>query len=134
MDGNELIYDFKKRSDASGLVCKDPSKTVQSEAIDADINTIVKRFGITGHLPQNLKIPSYGDYDQVNDYQSALDAITDAEEQFMSIPADIRSRFGNDAGTFLHFAADPDNYDALAELGLAKARVPATVEVPKVGV
>lgn len=121
-DGNELLYDLKGRSDEASLTCKDPSKAVQDAADDADINTIVRRFGLTGHLPQSLRLPEYGDYDHVIDYHSAQLAILEADREFMSIPAEIRARFDNDPGNFFAFSSDPGNIDALRDLGLAKAK------------
>ncbi|WNK14769.1 MAG: internal scaffolding protein [Microvirus sp.] len=122
IDGNEKLYDLKARSDAAGLLCTDPSKTVQSDAEDADINTIVRRFGLTGTMPQGLKVPEYGDYDLVSDFHSALIAVEEARVNFMAMPANVRAEFGNDPGSFLHFASDPANIDALRDLGLAKPK------------
>jgi len=118
-DGNEKLYNFKKRSDEAGLLCKDPSKTVQADMVDADINVIVARYGITGTMPQGLHVPEYADYEDVFDYQSARNAIIEAENAFMAMPANVRSRFDNDPGAFFDYATDPANFDGLVELGLA---------------
>lgn len=123
-DGNEKLYNFKKRSDESGLECKDPSLTVQSDAVDADINTIVRRFGITGKLPDNFRLPQYGDFDDVDDFLSAQIAIAEGQSEFMKIPAEVRARFDNDPAKFHDFAIDPDNFGSLVELGLATAPLP----------
>lgn len=133
-DGNEKLYDFKARSDEAGLLCEDPSLTVQSDSIDADINTIVYRYGITGRMPDNIRLPSYQDYDEVFDFSTAQRRVLDAEDEFMRIPADVRARFSNDPAQFFNYATNPANYDGLVELGLAKARSPdpalAPVPVP----
>jgi len=50
-------YDMAKASVESGLACEDASRAVQSQREDADINVIVKRFGLTGQLPQNVRVP-----------------------------------------------------------------------------
>ena len=119
-DGNEKLYKFKQRSDDTATFCKDPSLTVQADAIDADINVIVKRFGITGMMPQAVRLPEYSDYEDVFDFHSAQLAILEGERQFMALPADVRAKFDNDAGKFFDIAANPDNIDYLRELGLAK--------------
>lgn len=125
--GNEQLYDLKGRSDECGLVCDEPSRTVQADAEDADINTIVRRFNITGQLPAGgIRVPEFADYEDVFDFHSAQLAILVAEQTFMQIPADVRARFHNDPGEFLHFAADPGNIDALREMGLA---MPKPVEI-----
>lgn len=119
-------YDTDKRSDATGLECKDPSLTVQSDATDADINTIVQRFGLTGTVPSGLRIPQYGDFSEVVDYRSALEAVREAEARFMELPAATRARFENDPQLFLEFCDQltPDgtalaNLDEMRKMGLA---------------
>lgn len=98
----------------------DPAEglTKQSFKEDADINVIVKRFGITGALPENVRTPQYGDFTAAVDYQSALNAVIAAQESFMSMPADVRARFGNDPGAFVDFCNNPANRDEAVKLGL----------------
>lgn len=93
--------------------------TQQQFAEDADINTIVRRFGITGQLPQGVRLPTYGDFTGVNDYRSALEALEAAKASFMAMPADVRAEFDNDPALFVEFCSDPANLPALRELGLA---------------
>lgn len=95
------------------------SRTIQSAKDDADINVIVKRFGVTGQLPAGVRMPSYGDYNGVSDFQSAMNVIREAEESFMMMPAEIRSQFGNDPQAFLEYCSDPENIDSLRKMGLA---------------
>lgn len=105
---------------ATGVECTEPSLTQQSQAAEADINEIVRRFGLTGKLPENVRVPTYGDFDGVvDDYQSALNAIRSAEESFMAMPADVRARFNNDPGLFVEFCSDPENLPEMRKLGLA---------------
>lgn len=125
----------KAASDETGLLCEDPSLTVQSDAEDADINTIVRRFGITGSLPQGIRIPDYADYEGIFDFQSAQNAIIAAKEAFYALPADVRAEFANDPQQLLQFAADPANRERLVQMGLADpqaapAAPPAPVDVP----
>lgn len=117
-------YDTNVVSDETGLKCEDPSLTVQSMAADADINNIVKRFGVTGTLPQSLVLPTYADYGDILDYHTAMNAIRKADEAFMELPADIRSRFDNDAGKFVAFCSDRGNLDELRSMGLANKSEP----------
>lgn len=97
----------------------EPSKTIQSMAEEADINTIVKRFGLTGQLPEGLQPPVYADFDEVMDYKTAQDAIARANSTFMLMPAGLRARFDNNPQVFLEYCSDPDNMDSLREMGLA---------------
>lgn len=113
-------YDTDEASNASALHCLDKSLASQSEKADADINEIVRRFGITGQLPDNFNPPQYGDFTEISDYRSALQAVRDAAESFMEMPAELRARFQNDPGHLIDFLADQANRSEAVSLGLLK--------------
>ena len=119
-------YDTDKASEETGLKCEDGSKTQQNQREEADINTIVKRFGLTGQLPENVRAPQYGDFTEVIDYHTALNAVRAAEESFMEMPAEIRSRFNNDPGAFVDFCSNDKNRKEAEELGLVLPKVTET--------
>lgn len=121
---NPYNYDRDEASNESGLECKDKSLALQSQAQDADINVIVKRFGLTGLAPQVPVPPTYGDFEAVSDYREALDMIREADRSFMALPAEVRSKFDNDASRFVDFCMDKNNLDEMRKMGLA---VPAPV-------
>lgn len=111
------------------LYCEDPSLAVQSQKDEADINVIVKNFGVTGSVNAPIVLPSYGDFDGVDDYRTALEAVKAAQESFLAVPAHIRDRFHNDPQAFLEFVENPKNLPELRSLGLANpepAPAPAT--------
>lgn len=103
----------------SALLHFDEGRTSQASKDETDINVIVKRNGLTGMLPQGAAIPTYGDFEHAGDYRESLDAIRRADVAFMQMPADVRSRFDNDAAKFLDFFNDPKNIDEAIRLGLA---------------
>ena len=74
-------YDTDEASEASGLKCLDESKTKQSFQEEADINTIVRRFGLTGQLPSGIQAPTYGDFTEVTDFHTAMNAIAKPERR-----------------------------------------------------
>lgn len=111
-------YDMDAASNESGLKCEDVSLAVQSSRDEVDINTIVRRFGLTGELPTDLRAPTFGDFVGINDYHSAMNAVARANEAFMEMPAEVRSRFGNDPQEFVAFCSDPANASEMAKLGL----------------
>lgn len=115
-------YDRDAVSDETGLRCEDASLTKQSFKDEADINFIVRQFGLTGQLPDNVRIPEYRDYDTVMDYHSAMNAVRDANVSFMQLPGELRARFHNDPQAFLAFCSDPSNGPEAVKLGLAIAR------------
>lgn len=106
-------YDRDQVSFETGLRCEDPSLAVQSQAEEADINVIVKRFGVTGMLPESVRIPQYGDFTGPSDFQSSMEYVAAAQSAFMELPAALRAEFNNDPGEFLAYAEDPANAEAL---------------------
>lgn len=123
-------YDRAAVSDETGLFCDQPSLAIQSQKDEADINVLVKRFGITGQLPQAIRLPEYGDFEGVSDYRSAIEAVRAAEASFMQVPSEIRARFHNDPGAFASFCEDASNLPQLREWGLAPTPPAAPAENP----
>jgi phage internal scaffolding protein len=107
------------RSNEFGLKCLDRSLTQQQFREESDINTIVDRFMKTGHLPEPASMPQYVDYEGVFDFQSAMNVVRQADENFMRMDAKVRARFHNSPQEFLEFFANPDNGDEAVRLGLA---------------
>lgn len=119
---NAYNYDKNKASTASGLTCLDESRTDQSFREECDINTIVRNFGVTGNLPEQVRTPLEGDFTTVTDYQTALNMVIEADAAFAQMPSAVRERFGNDAARFVAFASDPANLEECGKLGLAEPR------------
>ena len=113
-------YDnFDDRSLETGLKCLDDSLTQQQFRDESDINNIVDRFMKTGHLPDPVSMPQYVDYEGVFDFQSAMNVVRQADENFMRMDAKVRARFHNSPQEFLEFFADPANSEEAVRLGLA---------------
>ena len=123
-------YDnFDDRSLETGLKCLDDSLTQQQFRDESDINNIVDRFMKTGHLPDPVSMPQYVDYEGVFDFQSAMNVVRQADENFMRMDAKVRARFHNSPQEFLDFFADPANSEEAVRLGLA---LPQPKESPPV--
>lgn len=123
-------YDPDVESYKSGLQCLDASKTQQSDAKEADINFIVKQFGITGQVPNaGLRVPEYSWFENVFDFQTAMNAITQARAAFDALDPQVRLRFANDPQVFLEFCGNPENLDEMRKLGLAVPKVDPPPEV-----
>lgn len=110
--------DSNEVSRRTGLACTDKSRAIQSQKEQADINTIVKQFGLTGKLPENVRMPSYGDFTGISDYQTALNQVIQAENEFMKLPVSIRERFNHDPQALLEFISDNKNREEAIKLGL----------------
>ena len=83
-------------SERNGLKCLDPSRAVQSQKEEADINTIVRNFGLTGVLPVGVRVPQYGDFTGTGDYRDCVEAVRAAQESFDKLPATLRAELDND--------------------------------------
>ena len=112
-------YDMDLASDQAGLKCLDASLTQQQFKDESDINTIVDRFMKSGVMPTPTNMPQYIDYEGVFDFQSAMNVVRAADENFMRMDAKIRARFNNSPQEFLEFFADPENTQEAIRLGLA---------------
>lgn len=114
-------YDVEEASHEASIDFKgEHSLTIQSMAEDADINVLMERYGITGTMPINPRVPMYGDFTEVTDYRSALHAVMEASDAFMELPAKIRARFNNDPQELLDFCANDANINEARSLGLLK--------------
>lgn len=100
-----------------------PSMTRQEFAEECDINTIMKRYEGHGQsingLPSNVE-PMYVDFASApTTLMDYLALMQNAENAFMSLNANVRREFDNDARLFVDFACNPDNLDRMREWGLA---------------
>ncbi len=98
-DGTENIYDF-----------------IQSFAESTDIHAIMRRFE-NGEVDVLEKVQGfYGDVtDMPKTYAEALQRIADSEKVFMSLPLDVRAKFGH---SFSEFLAASNDADFLERLGV----------------
>lgn len=123
---NPYNYDTDEASQSTGLAMTLPSLTQQQFKDECDINNIAKQFGLTGELPRPVYLPTFGDFSDVSDFQSALHAIQRADASFAAMPAHVRERFNNDPQRFLQFTSDDRNAEEIRALGLFKdAPIPA---------
>lgn len=113
-------YDRDDASAGAALEFPDPSLTQQQFAEDADINTIVRRFGLTGEMPEAFVMPQSGDFIDATSFEESMQLIVKAREEFMTLPADVRRRFANDPGQLIEFLEDGRNLDDARKLGLLK--------------
>ena len=101
------------------------SRTKQSFKKQSDINVIMKKYERTGLITHTKQNGAYGDFSDVKDYHAALNAIYEANEGFMTLPASLRKRFGNDPAQLIEFLNDANNLEEAVELGLVEKPVKA---------
>lgn len=103
---------------------EEPSLAQQQFQEETDINNIMARYYKTGEFAVPIKKGQYADLTQIKDYQAMLNTVIEAEEQFMALPAQIRSRFENDPSKLISFLQDDKNYDEGVKLGLVEKKQP----------
>lgn len=123
-------YDRDKASDETALRMVTPTRTQQQFKEECDINNIAKNFGLTGRLPVGVRMPIYGDFADVDDYQSALNAARRASQSFMAMPAHVRERFQNDPQRFLEFCSNDANREEAKALGLVRTEAVSAQTAP----
>lgn len=123
-------YDRKKASLEARTPTTGVSRTQQQFRDDVDINTLVRRFGITGELPVARNLPEYGDFTEVTDFQTAMQSLRRSQETFDALPAALRDRFQNDPARLLHFLGSEDNREEARKLGLLRPEPLPEPEVP----
>jgi phage internal scaffolding protein len=96
-----------------------PSLTIQEQRDSVDLERILARHANTGVMT-NIRedSPLYGDFTQIEDYQSAQIALQNAKDSFTSLPNDVRKYFDHDPAKLLDFISDANNRDKAIELGL----------------
>lgn len=97
---------------------EDEQLTQQQFKDETDINVLLQRFAITGQMPQGVRMPTYGDFTDVGNFQEALEALAGAQDAFMQMPAEVRDRFANDPGRFVDFCSNPNNAEEARRYGL----------------
>lgn len=124
--------DAKLREATDLDTSNDPSVTVESYQEEVDLNRMVKRFGIgDGAIPPAAVDPRhYGDFSEVPDFRQAWDQVKLAENRFLELPADIRSKFDNDPVRLITYLEDPKNWEEAVELKILSKQVREPAEPP----
>lgn len=114
-----LGYDTDNVSRETGLAIDPDDSVVQQQFKDeCDINVIVKRFGLTGELPNGIDMPVSGDFTGVTDFHTAMNMVRQAQESFQELPGEIRERFNNDPAKVIAFLENANNRDEAVRLGM----------------
>lgn len=120
-------YDTEAVSDATANPGGGPSLVQQQFGEEVDINTIVRRFGLTREMPSGVAGGVYGDFTGIQDYQDAVDRIERARAGFMTLAPEIRERFNNDPGELVSLAQSLPEGEFVALIS-ADPEVPVVAE------
>jgi phage internal scaffolding protein len=101
--------------------------TEQSHKQECDMHHIYKRAlrqGIDALNDNTLVNWQESNYLGVPDYQAAMNMIAKTDQMFDQVPAEIRRKFENDPAKFVDFMSNPDNYQAIQDMGLSTTHLP----------
>ena len=122
----KTAYDPAEEHDHFGIEFTMPSLTVQDEKDETDINYIVNKYadGQKGIMTLDLGDSSqyaylqFGDATLPGDYSTALELVSGVREEFYSLPAHVRAKFGHDPMNFIDQLNDPATLEYLQQQGL----------------
>lgn len=122
----KTAYDPVEEHDHCGIEFTMPSLAVQDEKDETDINYIVNKYadGQKGIATLDLGDSSqyaylqFGDATLPGDYSTALELVSGVREEFYSLPAYVRAKFGHDPMNFINQLNDPATLEYLQQQGL----------------
>lgn len=102
-----------------------PSLTQQEFKESCDINNILAKFSVQAQalgVPVSQLMPqdqgTYGDFSQLDDFQTAQNKIAFINDQFSNLPSSVRRHFGDNLNNFINALSDPSRIDELGDLGV----------------
>lgn len=119
-------YDPVETHDHCGIEFTMPSLAAQDEKDETDINYIVNKYadGQKGIATLDLGDSSqyaylqFGDATLPGDYSTALELVSGVREEFYSLPAYVRAKFGHDPMNFISQLNNPETLEYLQREGL----------------
>lgn len=127
----KTAYDPSEKHDHCSIEFTMPSLTVQDEKEETDINYIVNKYadGQKGIATLDLGDSSqyaflqFGDATLPGDYSTALELVSGVREEFYSLPAKVRAKFGHDPMNFIDQLNNPETLEYLQREGLYGSKV-----------
>lgn len=120
-------YDSGAVSDAVGVDTGEFTLVQQHFQDEVDVNTIVRRFGLTREMPFGSTAGVYGDFTGISDYESAEARVRGARDRFMTLPPEVRERFGNDPALLVRAASELTEEEFVARLKVEQTPPPGGV-------
>ena len=120
------IYSRYNRPLVSGLTCLKPSMTSQEFKEECNINVLLKKYAVQAKLlglPLSEVIPqptsdNFGDFTDVDDFQTAMNRVAEVNNMFSNLPADIRDQCNNKPENFLRMLHDDKRYKEFVDRGI----------------
>jgi len=100
------------------------SRTQQQFKQECDVNHILAKYKKTGMISHlNKHQGQFGDFSNLEDYQTSLIKLQTAQESFNALPSELRSKFQNDPAQLIAFLSDPKNKEEAKKYNLLKPEI-----------
>lgn len=124
----QIKNQYSARVPTSGHMTYCPSKAVQSQKGEADVNNIIARYVNDGVLPISTLKPEAMDCPDI-DFMQAQIKILEAKAGFYELPAKVRKEFKTPEN-FIKFVMDPNiTREELDKYGLLKEPISEPVPI-----
>lgn len=91
----------------------------QSQQEECDVNFIMDKYLKTGQVTHLTTLRGqFADVSEIPDLHTAMTQVTQAQQTFDQLPAELRERFGNSPIQMVKFLQDPRNDAEAIQLGL----------------
>ena len=131
MSTSPVVYSYFKRPPRRSVKFDRPTMTEQDHHEETDIGEMIARMARGIQPAMNTNPPIYGDFTDFGDYRDMIERKREADEAFLTIPHDVRSKFDNNPAKLYEFLANPANVDEAKKLGFfGGSDVPLEKESP----
>ena len=104
----------RRVSDSTGT----ESRVEPQHANETNINTIMRKMHAQGVLPHFKTGGNFGNFELAEDFHTAQNRIIAAQDDFMRLPSELRSKFDNDPGKLIDFLSNCENRAEAVDMGL----------------
>lgn len=126
MSTDSTIYSRYKRPVVDGVKFEKPSMTQQHFKEQCDINRILDSYRVkaralgvsVSELMPKLGSEQFADVSNLDDYLTAQNRISQVNQMFEALPAEVRRSFDDDPSNFVAALGDSNNYSKFADLGI----------------
>lgn len=94
------------------------TRVKQAPAKGTEIRNIIKRFYKTGVLGDPSRTPIFGDFTNLDSFETNALMVSNVRSQFQKLSASTRDRFKNDPVELIAFLQDAKNDPEAVKLGL----------------
>lgn len=120
---------YKRENGTTGVKTVNPDKTrTQQQFKDqCDVNQIIAKYKRGLPITHLARVQgTYADVSAIGDYHESMNKVLKAQDAFLTIPAELRNKLGNDPAQLIAFLNNPNNRDEAIKYGLLDPKKAST--------